>query len=80
LFSSVSYWCSCFFVMLFSPQNIAYVHENPMFKVYAKLPARIVMTEVILITFFGIFSSLAASFMASRGILKLKASEVLHDE
>ena len=78
--SNVCYWLSYFFVMLVSPENIAYVHENPMFLVYSRLPARIVLHEVLLITLFGIFSSLAASFFASRGILKIKAAEVLHDE
>lgn len=78
--SVINYWISYFFVMLTSPENIVYVHENPMFLVYSSLPARILVNEVLLITFFGIFSSLAASFFASRGILKLKVAEVLRDE
>ena len=79
-FSSLSFGISYFFAMLFNPSSAAYLHENPMFRIYAKLPARIVLHEILIITMFGICSSLVASWLASRGILKLKAQEVLRDE
>ena len=66
--------------MIVSPQNAALISENPMYSVYASIPARMVPSEIILITFFGIFSSLAASWVASRGVLKLTVAEVLRDE
>ena len=80
ILSFFTYGIQYFFTMLFSPENAAYLHENPMYLVYAGLPARIFMHEVLIITVFGIFSSLAASWLASMGILKLKAAEVLRDE
>ncbi|MBQ1795914.1 MAG: ABC transporter permease, partial [Treponema sp.] len=58
----------------------SYVSENPMFRIYASIPARTVFSEVAAIFFFGIFSSLASSWLAGREILKLNVSEVLRDE
>lgn len=80
LLSKVQYWVEYFFYMIVSPQNAALISENPMYSVYASIPARMVPSEIILITFFGIFSSLAASWVASRGVLKLTVAEVLRDE
>jgi lipoprotein-releasing system permease protein len=51
-----------------------------MYFVYAQIPARIVPQEVLLITIFGIFSSLLASWVASRSVLQMTAAEVLRDE
>ena len=44
------------------------------------LPPKIVPLEVFLITVFGIFSSLIASWGASRGILRMTVAEVMRDE
>ncbi len=78
--SAVIYNVQYFFTLLCMPDAAQYIHENPMYLLYAKLPARIVMHEVLVITVFGIVSSLAASWLASSSILQLKAAEVLHDE
>lgn len=65
---------------IFSPENAAFVSENQMYAIYASIPARIVPSEVLLISLFGILAPLLASYLASRTILKLKIAEVLHNE
>ena len=47
---------------------------------YAKIPARVVYSEVILITLFGILASYFAALLASKNIMKSSISEVLRDE
>ncbi|MBQ0052238.1 MAG: ABC transporter permease [Treponema sp.] len=78
--SKITYYLNLFFTMLFSPQNADYLRENSMFMVYANIPPRIFVSEVLVITIFGIFSSLLASLTASRGVLKLTVAEVMRDE
>lgn len=80
LISKTTYLFQYFFYMLFNPEMAIYVYENPMYQVYARIPARIDLLEIILIMFFGIFSSLVASWIASRNIQNLSVSEVLHSE
>lgn len=78
--SKVTYWAQLFFCMLVSPEKAGWIRENPMFHVYAQIPARLVPSEILLITIFGVFSALIASWFASRRILELSIAEVLHDE
>ncbi|MBQ1593099.1 MAG: ABC transporter permease [Treponema sp.] len=78
--SKVQFCVTYFFMMIANPVDAAYVMENPMFRIYASIPARTVFSEVISIFLFGIFSSLASSWLAGREILKLNVSEVLRDE
>ena len=66
--------------MILNPENGDFVRENPMFMLYASIPPKIFVNEVVLISLFGIFSSLLASFIASRNILKLTVVEVMRDE
>lgn len=80
LVSKVQYYASYFFAMIFNPLSAKALSENPMFSVYAAIPARMFPAEIVAITFFGIFSSLIASWAASRGVLKLTVAEVLRDE
>lgn len=80
LMSKLSYYIQLFATMLVSPANAAFVRENLMFTVYASIPPKIVPLEVFLITVFGIFSSLIASWGASRGILRMTVAEVMRDE
>lgn len=61
-------------------QNLQYVQVNSSYNLYASIPARIFPGEVVAITLFGIISPLAASFAASRNVLKMTVSEVLHNE
>lgn len=65
---------------IFSPSNASFVTENPMYSIYASIPARIFPSEVIVIALFGILSPLVASWLASKNVLKMKVAEVLHDE
>ena len=60
--------------------NLQYVQENSSYNLYASIPARIFPGEVIAITLFGIFSPLIASWAASRNVLKMQVSDVLHNE
>ncbi len=60
--------------------NLAYVQVNSSYTLYASIPARIFPGEVTAITLFGIISPLAASWAASRNVLKMTVSEVLHYE
>ena len=74
------YWLELFFTSVFSPENAAFVTENQMYAIYASIPARIIPSEVLLISLFGVLSPLLASVLASRSVLKLKIAEVLHNE
>lgn len=80
LLSKLSYYANLFVIMLINPQNGIFVTENPMFMLYASIPPKIFANEVLLITLFGICSSLLASFLASRGVLKMSVVEVMRDE
>lgn len=80
LVSSVMYWVQYFFVMIVSPDMAAFVRENPMYRVYASIPARMLFHEIFLITLFGFFAPLVASYLASRKVLSMTVSEVLHNE
>ena len=60
--------------------NLQYVQVNSSYNLYASIPARVFPGEVIAITLFGIFSPLIASWAASRNVLKMTVSEVLHNE
>ena len=80
ILSKVSYYISLFVVMLLNSANGDYVRENPMFMLYANIPPKIFLNEVIMISLFGIFSSLVASFVASRSVLKMTVAEVMRDE
>lgn len=78
--SKISYYFQLFLAMILAPQNAEYIRENGMFLVYANIPPRIVSSEIFIITVFGIFSSLIASWIASRNILKMTVAEVMRDE
>ncbi len=80
IISKVTYWVQYLTVLLTNPQMSSFVRENPMYQVYARIPARIMPGEVVFITVFGVFSSLVSSWVASRNIQSLSVSEVLHDE
>ena len=61
-------------------QNLEYVQVNSSYNLYASIPARIFPGEVVAITLFGILSPLLASLAASKNVLKMTVSEVLHNE
>lgn len=67
-------------VCIFNPAAKSFVRENSMWYVYAHIPARIIPGEVVFITLFGICSCLIAAMIASRNVLNMKISEVLHEE
>lgn len=79
IMSSAIFYVQYFFVLIFSPQNAAALSENPMFAVYANIPARMYAHEIIFITLFGIFSAAFSAWAASREILNTSISEVLHE-
>lgn len=54
--------------------------SNPMFAVYASIPARMIPMEVFMIFMFGLCSAFAASFFVSRKVLDVTVSEVLRNE
>ncbi len=78
--SAIMYWFQYFVTAIFEPENLAFVHENSIYAVYASINARVIFSEVIMITLFGIASPLFASWAASKNVLKLTVAEVLHDE
>ena len=80
LISKLSYWFQYLVTMATNPAMAIYIRENPMYQVYASIPARILPTEITFITIFGVFSALAASWIASRKVLSMTLSEVLHYE
>ncbi len=61
-------------------QNLIYVQENSTYSIYASIPARIFPGEVLTIALFGVFAPLIASWAASKNVLKMTVSEVLHNE
>lgn len=61
-------------------ENLQYVQINSSYNLYASIPARVFPGEVTAITLFGIFSPLIASWAASKNVLKMTVSEVLHNE
>lgn len=80
IMSKIVYYIQVFFVKLIIPSNAPFIRENPMYMVYANIPPRIYISEVLAITVFGIFSALLASWVASRGVLKLTVAEVMRNE
>lgn len=80
LAAKILYWGQYFITFITNPQNLAFVQENSSYNLYASIPARVFPSEVIAIALFGILSPLAASFAASKNVLKMTVSEVLHNE
>lgn len=80
LCSKIMYFFTWLFTLITKPENIAFIGENSSFLLYASIPARIYLNEVILIALFGIAAPLLASFAASKNVLKMTVAEVLHDE
>ncbi len=78
--AKLSYWLQYIVTMATNPAMAMYVRENTMYQVYASIPARMFPAEITFITIFGVFSALAASWVASRKVLAMTLSEVLHDE
>ena len=78
--SNFVFYGEYFFTSIFAPENLVYVRENPMYQVYAAIPARVLFPEVLMISFFGIFSPLLSTALASHNVLNMKVAEVLHDE
>lgn len=68
------------FTAITNKENLAFVQVNSSYNVYAAIPARIFPLETFAITMFGIIAPLAASWAASRNVLKMTVSEVLHNE
>ena len=66
--------------MIVNPENAAYIASNSIYMYYSKIPARVVASEVIAITLFGILASYFAALLASKNITKSTISEVLRDE
>ena len=78
--SSVMFWVQYIITSIFSPQNLVYVQENSTYALYASIPARIFYKEVVFIFLFGMISPLFASWVASKNVLKMTITEVLHHE
>lgn len=80
LISKIQYYTVYFFTAVFNSAAKEFVKENSMWYVYANIPARVIPHEVAFITLFGILSCVCASWIASSTVLKMKISEVLHEE
>ena len=78
--AKLMYIAQYIFTAIIDRANLAYVQVNSSYTLYASIPARIFPGEVTAITLFGIISPLAASWAASRNVLKMTVSEVLHYE
>jgi lipoprotein-releasing system permease protein len=75
-----SYYVQYFFGALFDERTLWYLQENPMYQVYASIPARMYPGEILFTVFFGIFSALGAAWAASRAAVDANVAEVLHEE
>ena len=80
LAAKLMYGIQCLITALTDRQNLQYVQINSSYNLYASIPARLFPGEVTAIALFGVFSPLIASWAASRNVLKLTVSEVLHNE
>lgn len=78
--AKVQYFIEYAGARIFSPENAFMVTENPMFAVYGSIPARMIPGEVLVIFLFGVMSSLLASLLASRDVLKMTVTEILRNE
>lgn len=78
--SKIMYFFSYIVTAITAPENLMYVAENASYELYANIPPRLYLPEVYLITMFGIIAPLVSSFLASRDVLKMTVSEVLHNE
>ena len=78
--AKIEYWFTYLYVLITNSSAREFIHENTMWYVYANIPARIIPGEVIFITAFGILSCVIASYMATKSVLKMKISEVFHEE
>ncbi|MCR5762339.1 MAG: ABC transporter permease [Treponema sp.] len=78
--AKAQYYMQYLMLKFFSPDSLIYLQENPMFSIYAEIPARMVLSEIVLIFTFGILAALFSSMAAERHLMKLTVSEVLHDE
>lgn len=78
--AKVMYWLQYLFTAITNRENLAYIQVNSSYRLYATIPARIFPAEVALITLFGVFAPLIASWAASKNVLKMTISEVLHNE
>jgi len=78
--SKVMYWIQYCFTAITNHNNLAFVQENSTYRLYASIPARIFPGEVVMISLFGVFAPLIATWAASKNVLKMTISEVLHNE
>lgn len=78
--AKIMYFFQYILTAVTKPENLMYVTENSTYNLYASIPARIFPSEVIAITFFGVLAPLLASWAASKNVLKMTVSEVLHNE
>ena len=78
--SKIMYFFSYIVTAITAPENLMYVAENASYELYANIPPRLYLGEVYFITMFGIIAPLISSFLASRDVLKMTVSEVLHNE
>ena len=78
--AKIMYFAQYVFTAITDRENLEYVQVNSSYNLYATIPARIFPLETTLITLFGIFAPLLASWAASRNVLNMSVSEVLHNE
>lgn len=76
----IMYWIQYLFTAITDRNNLEYVQVNSSYSLYATIPARIFPAEIIAIALFGVFAPLIASWGASKNVLKMTVSEVLHNE
>ena len=78
--SDILYFFQYIFTALTNRENLVYLQMNSSYSLYASIPARIFPAEVFGIALFGVLSPLIAAWSASRSVLKMSVSEVLHNE
>lgn len=78
--SHIMFFAEYLAALIFSPQNAAFIYENPMYRIYASIPARFYFSEVLAVSLFGLAAPLFAALQASKNVLKMNVAEVLHDE
>ena len=77
--SEAEFYFQYFITSIFSPQNLPFLTKNSSFELFASIPAVSKPFEVFVVCLFGILTPLISSWFASKNILKMNISEVLHE-
>lgn len=68
------------FTYFFNHENLSFVSINPVYRVYAEIPARVSHSEVAFVAILGFLSPLSGALKAASFVSRMKINDVLRDE